>query len=236
MIDCDPTRPADCSATDAEKAEARKLASAVAKHLRREGWPDPIRADSGNGYHLVYRIDLPTDDDGLVKSALETLAARFDNPACKVDRKVFDPPRLVKLYGTEARKGEATAERPHRFARVLKAPAEVEPVPVELLKALAASAIAEGKAEAPAEPPAPPAGRAGRVRGRPDVETRAVKYLDSCQPAVSGDGGHAQTFKVAVQLGPGFDLSADIALRLLSQHYNPRCEPPWSEQPVEAQG
>ena len=28
------------------------------------GFPDPVRADSGNGAHLLYRIDLPNDDSG----------------------------------------------------------------------------------------------------------------------------------------------------------------------------
>jgi hypothetical protein len=64
---------------------------------------------------------------------------------------------------------------------------------------------------------------------RPDAETRAVKYLAACPPAISGSNGHDQLFK-ACKVGPGFDLDPETAFRLLHDYYNPRCEPPWSEQ------
>ena len=63
-----------------------------------------------------------------------------------------------------------------------------------------------------------------------DVEQRARAYLDACPPAVSGQGGHPQTLEVTQALVRGFELSDEVALRLLSKHYNPRCEPPWSEK------
>jgi hypothetical protein len=47
---------------------------------------------------------------------------------------------------------------------------------------------------------------------------------------VSGQGGHDKTIKVAVEVGPGFDLTPDEAFRLMSAEFNPRCEPPWSER------
>ncbi len=233
LIDFDPDRPADVSSTRAEKGKALKLMMAVRGHLDARGWPAPVEADSGNGFHLLYRIDLPNDvpATALVKAVLTALADRFDADGCKIDRKVFDAPRLVKLYGTKARKGAETAERPHRFARVLKAPVEVKPVPAELLEAVAA----EGRpaAVAPHPPatngPTPPKPR-GKRTGRPDVETRASKYLARCEPAVSGQDGHGKTLKVAVEVGPGFGLAPDVAYRLLWAEYNPRCEPPWAER------
>lgn len=63
-----------------------------------------------------------------------------------------------------------------------------------------------------------------------DVERRATAYLKSCQPAVSGERGHDQTFKVACKVGPGFDLAPEAALRLVASVYNPTCDPPWSEK------
>jgi putative DNA primase/helicase len=47
---------------------------------------------------------------------------------------------------------------------------------------------------------------------------------------VSGQNGHGQMIKVAIEIGPGFDLHPDVAYRLLLAEYNPRCEPPWSER------
>jgi hypothetical protein len=61
LIDCDPVRPANISSTDEEKGAAKQLASEVRSHLRSVGWPEPVVCDSGNGYHLLYKVDLPND-------------------------------------------------------------------------------------------------------------------------------------------------------------------------------
>src|SRR5205085_7089079 len=106
----------------------------VQEHLVGLGWPMPILADSGNGFHLLYRVDLPADDNGLVKAVLEALGDRFDTPAVTVDRKVFNPARIVKLYGTLARKGDHIEDRPHRWASLLETPDRLGIVPVEALK------------------------------------------------------------------------------------------------------
>jgi hypothetical protein len=65
---------------------------------------------------------------------------------------------------------------------------------------------------------------------RPNAITRALDYLAACDPAVSGQGGHPQTFAVARALVWGFDLGAEVGFDLLWEHYNPRCLPPWSEK------
>ena len=80
-------------------------------------------ADSGNGYHLLYRIDLPAADGGLVERVLKSLAARFDNEHVKIDQSVYNPARICKLPGTMARKGDHTEARPHRRAKLLEVPA-----------------------------------------------------------------------------------------------------------------
>jgi len=61
------------------------------------------------------------------------------------------------------------------------------------------------------------------------VEERAIAYLDTIDPAISGQGGSVPTFRAACTIGPGFDLTPATTLRLLLTHYNPRCVPPWSE-------
>ena len=40
----------------------------------------------------------------------------------KIDRTVFNPSRILKAYGSIARKGESTEDRPHRAARLLNIP------------------------------------------------------------------------------------------------------------------
>ncbi len=116
--------------------------------LTAESWPSPVFADSGNGGHLMYRVDLPADDNGLVKRCLEALDTRFGDDAVHVDKGVFNPARVWKLYGTLARKGEDLPDRPHRLAWIIEKPDVLEVVSTELLEALAGS----GKsAEEPAQ-------------------------------------------------------------------------------------
>jgi hypothetical protein len=142
LIDCDPVRPSEISSTEQEKIAAKQIAAGVRKYLRALGWPDPLVADSGNGYHLLYRIDLPNDDESraLIEAVLKALAARFDNSAVKIDQKVFNSSRITKAYGTKACKGDSIAERPHRLSGMFTPPDVIEPVAKELLVALAAEA------------------------------------------------------------------------------------------------
>lgn len=62
-----------------------------------------------------------------------------------------------------------------------------------------------------------------------DVIKRAMAYLAKCEPAVSGQGGHATTFKVACAIVRGFNIDEATAFELLKT-YNARCAPPWSER------
>jgi hypothetical protein len=59
---------------------------------------------------------------------------------------------------------------------------------------------------------------------------RAEAYLDKIPSAVSGQGGHNQTFTAATCLVHGFGLDPDTALGILLSSYNPRCDPPWTEK------
>ncbi len=63
----------------------------------------------------------------------------------------------------------------------------------------------------------------------PDLRKRILAYLDAIPGAVSGNGGHNQTIKVATALVEGWNLSSEDALGYL-RIYNVRCEPPWSEK------
>lgn len=75
---------------------------------------------------------------------------------------------------------------------------------------------------APPTPPPPPSGPVG------DVEARAAAYVERCEPAVSGQGGHRTTFLLAQRLVRGFALDEATAFRLLCR-WNERCDPPWKE-------
>ncbi|MCP4766383.1 MAG: bifunctional DNA primase/polymerase, partial [Gammaproteobacteria bacterium] len=66
-----------------------------------------------------------------------------------------------------------------------------------------------------------------------DVEQRAIAYLLAMPPAIAGSGGHSQTYAAATALVHGFGLDLPAALRILTDHYNPRCSPPWSDKELK---
>jgi hypothetical protein len=148
-IDIDPLRPSGVSSTDEEHTLALAKAEEIACWITGLGFPEPIRADSGNGAHLLYRIDLPNDDGAtaLVKSCLATLDALFSDERVSVDTANFNAARIWKLYGTVSRKGDNTPERPHRRSRSISTPDLLQVVTVEQLRELASRLPTEALAQ-----------------------------------------------------------------------------------------
>src|SRR5208337_1106954 len=107
--------------------------------LAAQGWAAPIMADSGNGGHLLYRVDLASDKESqaLITRVFQALAQRFTDATVKLDTDVSNAARIWKVYGTLACKGDATAERPHRYARLLEVPAEIKVLARDQLEAAA---------------------------------------------------------------------------------------------------
>jgi len=139
-IDIDPLRPSGVSSTDAEHELALAKAEEIAGWLSGLGFPEPVTGDSGNGAHLLYRIDLPNDESStqLVKAVLGTLDTLFSDTGVSVDTANYNAGRIWKLYGTVAKKGDHTQERPHRRSRILSVPGSVAVVTAERLQELAA--------------------------------------------------------------------------------------------------
>uniref|UniRef100_A0A6M3J5M4 Putative helicase n=2 Tax=viral metagenome TaxID=1070528 RepID=A0A6M3J5M4_9ZZZZ len=153
-IDLDPVRPADVSATDEEHEAALEMARQLSAWLTARSWPEPVMADSGNGAHLLYAIDLPNDDEArtLVQRCLEALSTRWSDERISLDVKNFNAARIWKCYGTWARKGDNMPDRPHRLSRILSAPSEARQVPHELLMELADSLpAAPARAQTPGQ-------------------------------------------------------------------------------------
>jgi P4 family phage/plasmid primase-like protien len=137
-IDFDPKRPSDISSTDEEHDAAIDRAKEVREYLKSMGWPEPILADSGNGAHLLYAIDLPNNESATesVGLCLKALDALFSDDKVDVDTANFNAARIWKAYGTITRKGGNIPERPWRRSRVLELPSDIVPVPEELLAGL----------------------------------------------------------------------------------------------------
>lgn len=138
FIDLDPVRISGISSSDEELAKARERAVNVYQYLKKEGFPEPLIGMSGNGYHLLYRIDMPIEKASLNDAFLETMSMLFSDKVIKIDTINFNPGRPCKLYGTLAQKGAGTEERPHRLAHIIKAPEQFEVVPLECIEKIAA--------------------------------------------------------------------------------------------------
>ncbi|MHC4947963.1 MAG: DnaB-like helicase C-terminal domain-containing protein [Planctomycetota bacterium] len=138
---------AGVSATAAELRLAHDVALRIRTDLARAGWGDPIVAMSGNGYRLLYRIDLPTDDEGLVARCLAALADRYDDDYAAIDRDAGAAACRVKVIGTWLRLGEnlvgveGVEDRPHRRSELSEGDPATEPVAIDLLRALAGGGL-----------------------------------------------------------------------------------------------
>ena len=132
-------------------------------------WPAPVTSLSGNGVQLLYRVDLPNNDDStrLTKAVLEELNRRFGTATVKVDTSVNNASRIAGLIGTMKVKGDSTAERPHRRSEVLSMPDLIETVDLEQLRRLA-----------PPEPEPIFSDRRGLKRGwvARALETASIEY------------------------------------------------------------
>ena len=166
LLDVDAERPSGISSSKDEKKAAHKKAREIFSFLKQRGWPSPVVADSGNGYHVLYCIELPCDDEKLLEGVLAVLANRFDGDGVKLDRAVFNPARIARLYGTLAGKGDNTKERPHRLSKILSLPDTLDVVSVEQMRGLVEEL----------QPEQPPAEKVSAEHGTFDVEAFFQKH------------------------------------------------------------
>jgi hypothetical protein len=141
LFDLDPVRPTGVSASEEEHQLALDLGERLRDWLVSFGFParSLVLADSGNGCHVLARIDLPNDSESeqLVKGCLSAVDLHLSDDRVKVDVTVSNASRITKLYGTMAAKGDDIPERPHRRSRLLEYSDSPEIAPRELLERLA---------------------------------------------------------------------------------------------------
>ncbi len=137
LVDADPVRPSGISASHEEKEAAHRVAAMAMKKLMAMGFSEPVVADSGNGYHLLFRIHAGVDNRKVISDFLAVLDMWFSTDAVKIDTAVYNPARITKLYGTVARKGAETPERPHRQSRIIRAPEHIQETPMTLVQNIA---------------------------------------------------------------------------------------------------
>jgi hypothetical protein len=190
LVDVDPRRysksdgrklEGNISATNAEKDRAYDTAGKILDDLGSAGWPRPVFIDSGNGYYLIYKINLPTDKKELVERCLKALAARYDSKDAIIDPSVYNPSRIAKIPGTLAGKGDLTPDRPHRQSSIVSAPEVWSCVPTERLEALAAQAPPDPPH--PTRKPSPPTIAGNRVASKYDRILHFPRTVSLMRPA-----------------------------------------------------
>lgn len=150
LLDFDPVRPAGISSSEEELKAAKSCALKVRKYLTKQGFPEPVFALSGNGYHLLYSCDLDNGEKEreTIKKVLEVLDQKFGDAKVKVDHANFNAARICKLYGTVSCKGDNTEERPHRRSRIIKVPETIEQIQFEQLQELIEKIAPDSKQKA----------------------------------------------------------------------------------------
>lgn len=140
LIDIDTKKPSDTNSTDEEKEMAKEVVNNVFKFLRDEGFEKPVVCDSGNGFHLLYKIAMKNSNENttICKEFLQVLDMLFSNPNVEIDCSTFNSSRICKLYGTFSRKGSNTKKRPQRESKILRIPDEVKITPNEYFAKVAA--------------------------------------------------------------------------------------------------
>ena len=140
LIDLDPKRISGVNATDAEKATAYDTMIKIGTFLKSQGFSSPVVADSGNGYHMYYRVALNNTPENtqLIKDFLEVISDLFSTAECDVDTTVFNAARITKLIGTVSRKGTDTPDRPQRESFFVKVPPRWEKTDITYVQKVAA--------------------------------------------------------------------------------------------------
>ena len=140
LIDIDTKKPSDTNSTDEEKEMAKEVVNNVFKFLRDEGFEKPVVCDSGNGFHLLYKIAMKNSNENttICKEFLQVLDMLFSNPNVDIDCTTHNASRVCKLYGTFSRKGSNTKKRPQRESKILRIPDEIKITPNEYFAKVAA--------------------------------------------------------------------------------------------------
>lgn len=134
IVDIDPSRwdpptDKDCPSSD-EELRIAKLCGIwwVKLFLNPFGFDDPITIESGNGIHLVYRLQEPIITAGIcgpddpLAITLSTMSEQLDNIFYRIDRNTYNPSRMLRVPGTWNRKGESTQSRPYRISKIAGVP------------------------------------------------------------------------------------------------------------------
>lgn len=122
---------------------------------------------------------------------------------------------LEFLSSTITAAGSYNPDKDKNYEIIHKSPVEISPCPDEILVILTREESVDVVA-------------AGLMNNHPANLAKFVDYIANCTPAKEGQNGDRRTFQVAAM---GKDLLIDVqtCYKLMLEYFNPRCQPPWSE-------
>ena len=119
-FDVDPPKyKRNQSATDNEKKVAWDRLQEVKNYMDQRGFSNPYIDDSGNGYRLAYKLNIPISNHGEIDAKLKAFFAEIKHEFSYLDN-ISDLPRIIKVAGSMNLKGEDTPERPHRISKLIQ--------------------------------------------------------------------------------------------------------------------
>ncbi len=139
LLDFDPVRPKKTPSNDAEFDATMAVARECRDALRKAGWAEPVVASSGNGAHVLYRLDLPNNQKSLnlIRGCLTALSLQFSTATVTLDMGTANASHLTRMYGTVNRKGTESSDRSYEASRLFEVPDVIETVTEEQLFAIA---------------------------------------------------------------------------------------------------
>lgn len=144
MIDFDPIRDGDVkeiASTQEEFENSKVVAREARKYLLSLGFKQPVVCFSGNGTHLLFKLDnveCNEQNDKVVGNVLKYLAMKFTDEKVDCDTKVSNRARLTKFYSSVSRKGGNTPTRPHRKSEIVVVPPEIQSTEFRILEYISA--------------------------------------------------------------------------------------------------
>jgi hypothetical protein len=133
FLDSDPVRPANTSATDAQRAAAAVFDESLVEWIKERTGVGPVRRDdSGNGRASYSLMDLPAAD-ARVEELLKRLAAARNTDVVHLDTSVFNASRISRVAGTINLQGDV-----HRLCRTVELNADARVLTAEMLDRLIA--------------------------------------------------------------------------------------------------
>lgn len=209
-LDIDPVKEnghENDPSTSAEKERCSRVTERLFVKLSDADWPAPIVTDSGNGYALLYRIDLPNDTHwkAVLGRLMKVLSDEFTGPDGVVDRHVHNANRLIKLPGTWAKKGIESEGRPYRKCWIVSEPANLCIVPPELIKKIAGVEMvpqpSANGTQAPTSGFILRAGQSGKgAYGRAALDRECARVSLARPPADGGEGRNNTLNRAAFSL------------------------------------